>query len=80
MSDANVPEGYVGVEQAAERLGVSRTKIWRLIRDGRIATSSDLLDRRRKLISIEELERLAAGRVEDMPEARRPSGNEEDQA
>lgn len=64
MPQKNEPEAYIGVEAAAERLNVSRTKVWKLIREGRLTTHMDLLDRRRKLIPVEELDRLAQGRVE----------------
>jgi hypothetical protein len=66
VPEKNIPEGFVGVEGAADRIGVSRTKIWRLIREDRLTTRSDVLDRRRRLIAVEELDRLVASRVEQL--------------
>ena len=65
MAESGVPEGYVGVEAAARRLGVSRTKVWRLVKEGRLAARADVLDRRRRLIAVADLDRLVADRVEE---------------
>lgn len=64
MAEPKVPGGYVDVEAAAARLGVSRTKVWRLIKEGVLVARPDVLDRRRKLIAVADLDRLLAGRVE----------------
>ncbi len=75
MAEASGPEGYVGVEEAAARLGVSRTKVWRLIKEGVLTTRVDVLDRRRKLIPLAEIDQLKAGRVEKHTmDAERPKG------
>lgn len=64
-------ENYVTVQEAAERLGVSRQKVWRLIADGTLPAHADVLDRRQKLIATADLDRLAAGRVEPLPASNR---------
>ncbi len=46
------------MREAARILGVSNAKIWRLVRDGVLATSQNPLDRREKLIRRDDLERL----------------------
>ena len=43
---------------AAAYLGVSQSKISRLIRDGELTYSDDVLDRRRKLVLVEDLNRI----------------------
>jgi hypothetical protein len=39
-------------------LGVSRTKIWRLVRDGTLTVYSNPLDRREKLVQRSQVEAL----------------------
>jgi excisionase family DNA binding protein len=54
-------EDWLTINEAAERLGTNRVKIWRLIKAGRLEARENPLDRREKLISsvaIEELLRL----------------------
>lgn len=51
---------YLTVQQAADRLGVTRRHVWNLIRTGRLPASISPLDRRVKLIpasSVRDLER-----------------------
>jgi len=53
---------YITVQGAAEELGVSRRRIWDLIREGKITAIQNPLDRREKLIArpeIAALERFA---------------------
>jgi excisionase family DNA binding protein len=44
--------------EAARMLGVSHTKLWRLVRDGTLSAQENPLDRRVKLIRREDVERL----------------------
>jgi excisionase family DNA binding protein len=48
----------VTVSEAARLLGVSRSKIWSLLREGVLTARSNPLDRRERLIAVEEIERL----------------------
>jgi excisionase family DNA binding protein len=49
---------YVTVQIAAETLGVSRRRIWDLIRQGSIEAIQNPLDKREKLIPQSEIDRL----------------------
>jgi hypothetical protein len=46
------------LKDAAEFLGISRMKLWRLIRDGKLHPIVNELDHREKLLDFEELETL----------------------
>ena len=74
MPDSNIPVGYVTVQEAASRLRVSRTKVWMLIKEGVLVTSTDVLDRRRRLIAVEDLARLVDRRVVKEEPAAKESG------
>ena len=50
---------FYTVGQAAEALGVSRWKMWKLIEAGEIKTEPNPLDKREKLIPAGEVARLA---------------------
>ena len=49
---------YLKMKEAAEYLGVSRVKIWRLIRDGRLKAYTDPRDERTTLVKKEDLEQF----------------------
>lgn len=49
------------LSDAATYLGVSAAKISRLIKAGELQCSSDSLDRRRKLVRVEDLDRIKEG-------------------
>ena len=49
---------YVTMTEAQEVLGVSRFKIWQLVRDGELSTYQSTLDRRQKLIRRSDLDAL----------------------
>jgi excisionase family DNA binding protein len=49
---------YVTMTEAQEILGVSRFKIWQLVKDGRLPTFQSELDRRQKLIRRADLDAL----------------------
>jgi len=50
---------YYTVRQAAEVLGVSRWKMWKLLEAGTIKAEANPLDKREKLIPVGEVEQLA---------------------
>jgi excisionase family DNA binding protein len=52
-------ERAITVTEAARRLGVSRHKVWLLMREGALPSRPNPLDRRQKLIPVEAVERLA---------------------
>lgn len=49
---------YVKSSEAREMLGVTRPTMARLIRDGVIPTKADMLDRRLKWVSVEDLRKI----------------------
>ncbi|HLJ65990.1 MAG TPA: helix-turn-helix domain-containing protein [Chloroflexota bacterium] len=64
-------QGTVTVPEAARLLGVSRSKIWNLLREGALTARSNPLDRRQRLIEIEAIEALRQqGRGASPPTAR----------
>lgn len=54
--------GMVPATVAAKRLGVSRVKIWLMIKNKEIPTYPDPLDRRKKLIDESDINALLASR------------------
>ena len=46
------------LSDAAAYLGVSPAKISRLIKSGELKCSGDILDRRRKIVRVEDLDRI----------------------
>lgn len=70
-----VTEERVTMREAAALLGVSTSKMWRLVRDGELSTEANPVDRREKLVRRADLERLrrrhrprprSIGSVEDL--------------
>lgn len=53
-----MPDAELNVTEGAAYLGVSRDKMWRLIKSGKIPARKDPLDERRKLIKTSDLKRL----------------------
>lgn len=53
-------ERSLTVTETARRLGVSRHKVWTLIKEGTLPTRGNPLDKREKLIPVEAVERLGA--------------------
>lgn len=45
-----MPIEYITMKEAREYLGISRTKLWQLVKEGTISTFSDKLDKRRRLV------------------------------
>ncbi len=50
---------YYTVKQAADVLGVSRWKMWRLVEAGSFTVEANPLDKRQKLLPVDEVEQLA---------------------
>jgi len=49
---------YVSMNEAQVILKVSRTKMWKLVKEGILKTYSDPLDKRKRLVRKEDLEKL----------------------
>lgn len=49
---------YITIKTAREMLGVSRTKMADLLRDGTLPTVDDALDKRKKLVKRSDVEQL----------------------
>lgn len=49
---------YLSLKEAQEHLGTSRTVMWRLVRSGTLPTYSDPLDKRKKLVTREDVDKL----------------------
>lgn len=52
------PDGYLTMEKAAERLGVSLVTMRKAVRDAGIETYRDNLNRRVRLVQLVDIERL----------------------
>ncbi len=59
---------YVTMTEAQEILGVSRFKIWQLVKEGTLQTFRSDLDRREKLIRRADLDALRKPRAVDVDE------------
>jgi excisionase family DNA binding protein len=59
-------DDYVPIIEAARLLGVSRTRVWAMVRDGRLVAWPDPLDRRQRLISRASIELLLRERGGDV--------------
>jgi excisionase family DNA binding protein len=57
-------EDFVTMTEAQELLGVSRFKIWKLVKEGTLPTFRSDLDRREKLVRRSDLEALRRPRAE----------------
>lgn len=53
---------YVTMTEAQELLGVSRFKIWQLVKEGKLPAYQSELDRRQKLIRRSDIEALRGAR------------------
>jgi excisionase family DNA binding protein len=51
-------DGYMTMREAQAALGVSNHTIWRMVRDGRLPVYATETDRRKKLVSRADVERL----------------------
>jgi excisionase family DNA binding protein len=59
---------YVTMTEAQEILGVSRFKIWQLVREGKLETFASELDRRQKLVRRSDLDAFRFPRPRTGPE------------
>lgn len=53
-----MPESEMTVKEALDYLGVSHSKMWRLISSGKLPARKDPLDERRKLVKKSDLQKL----------------------
>lgn len=60
-------ENFLNLTAARELLGVSRTKLWTLIREGQLVTYQDPLNKRVRLVRRADLEKLRVPRKTDRP-------------
>ncbi len=51
-------EEYMTLQEAREFLGISRPTMWRVLKDGDLPVYADPLDKRKKLVKREDVERL----------------------
>lgn len=58
MLDENQTSETLTLTEAQQMLGVSRTTLWRLIREYNLQTLTDLLDNRSKLVRRTDIERI----------------------
>jgi hypothetical protein len=56
------PEGYITLADAAQRLGVSKTKAWALAKSGVLKVYADSRDARVKLVRVDDVDRIAQPR------------------
>lgn len=61
---------YITVAEARRRLGVSKAKMAQIIREGRLATRPNSLDKRSLLVSIAEVEAIRLAGKPAGPKAR----------
>lgn len=54
---------YIPLREAAKRLGISRTKLWSMVRNGDVEVRPDPLDRRQRLVSVQAIDTLLADRA-----------------
>lgn len=53
-----MPEQFMSLREAREYLGISRQKIWRLVKDKELPFYLDPLDKRKRLVKRVDVERL----------------------
>ena len=54
---------YMTMTEARQYLGISKTKIWRLVKEGKLATYKDPLDKRKRLVLKSDIEKLKQPRL-----------------
>lgn len=50
---------YLNIQQAADALGVTRRRIWAMVKEGQLPAIQNPLDRREKLVARSHVDRLA---------------------
>jgi len=72
------PDGYLTLAQARERLGISRTKAWTMVKEGILTVYEDPRDRRVKLVRLQDVASVAQPRLRqrtvNTPTARKEAG------
>ena len=63
-------DAHMTIHQVAEYLGVSRTKVWKLVGEGVLSASTNPLDKREKLVPAGEVRRLKGFGAADRPRFR----------
>lgn len=58
-----MPADLMTLKESQEYLGVSKAKMWRLAKDGSLTIYSDPLDKRKRLVSKAEVEKLKQPRI-----------------
>ena len=51
-------EEFLTLKEAREYLGVSKAKMWRLVKEGALSVYSDILDKRKRLVKKADVEKL----------------------
>jgi hypothetical protein len=65
-------QGQMTITQVAEYLGVSRTKVWKLINEGALSARTNPLDKRERVVPRVQVERLKS--ADPSGEPTRPIG------
>jgi hypothetical protein len=58
MTDTKAKDGFMSLRESRERLGVSKVKMIQLVRESGVKLYDDPLDKRKKLIRREDLDKL----------------------
>lgn len=56
--EATMPEDLITFKEAQTYLGISKAKMWRLAKEGSLTIYIDPLDKRKRLVSKTEIEKL----------------------
>ena len=56
-------EGFMSLREAREYLGVSKMKMWRLVKEGAIETYENALDKRTRLVKFDDIDKLKQPRL-----------------
>jgi len=65
---------YVTMAEAQRILGISRQKIWRMVKDGELAAYQDPKDKRKKLVRRNDIDEV--GRVRPLDRRRKAATGE----
>jgi hypothetical protein len=50
---------YLNIQQAADAIGTNRRRVWQLVKEGKLTTIENPLDRRERVISKGQIDRMA---------------------
>ncbi len=62
---------FLTLQEAADLMGVSRFKLWRLVRDGKLVAHQSERDRREKLVRRTDIEALMTPRPIEVDRAKK---------